>query len=160
MNTLSLVSLVAAVGSGLIAGFFYAFSVCVMKALATLPPSHGVEAMQAINVVVINPWFLTLFVGLVAPCTWLIVASCRSWHDPAARYRLIGSLLYVCGTFFVTMLCNVPRNNALASLAPASPEAAALWASYGPSWTGWNHVRMAASGAASLLFTLSLRSAG
>jgi uncharacterized membrane protein len=160
MNTQSLISLLAAIGCGLVGGFFYAFSICIMRALAALPPSQGVAAMQSINVAVINPWFLTLFVGLVAPCLWLVVASGMHWQDPGARYRLFGGLLYLLGTFLVTMSCNVPRNDALAAVASSSAEAATLWASYVPSWTMWNHVRGACSCAASLLFTLSLRTAG
>ncbi|TBR24737.1 MAG: hypothetical protein EPO10_25145, partial [Reyranella sp.] len=53
----------AAVGSGLVAGIFYAFSSFVMGALGRLPPGHGIEAMQAINVVVINRSFMLAFFG-------------------------------------------------------------------------------------------------
>jgi uncharacterized membrane protein len=160
MDTLGLIALLAAIGCGLVGGFFYAFSVCVMKALAALPPSQGVAAMQSINVVVINPWFLAWFVGLVAPCAWLVGASFLHWQDPRARYHLPAGLLYLLGTFLVTMLCNVPRNDALAAVTPASPEATTAWASYLSSWTLWNHVRAGCSCAASVLFTLSLRATG
>ncbi|MFN2445520.1 MAG: hypothetical protein ABR606_08045 [Vicinamibacterales bacterium] len=60
MNTIDLldiVTLVAAIGCALVAGIFFAFSTAVMKALGTLPPAHGIAAMQSINVVIINPWF-------------------------------------------------------------------------------------------------------
>jgi uncharacterized membrane protein len=48
-------TLLSTLGCGLMAGFFFAFSACVMKALARLAPSAGIAAMQSINVVVINP---------------------------------------------------------------------------------------------------------
>ena len=54
----------AVLGSGVVAGFFFAFSVCVM--LARLAPAEGIHAMQAINVVVLNPWFFTAFFGTAA----------------------------------------------------------------------------------------------
>jgi hypothetical protein len=63
MSRLDLVTLLSTVGCGLVAGFFFAFLICVMKALGRLPAEQGITAMQSINVVVINPWFLTAFFG-------------------------------------------------------------------------------------------------
>jgi uncharacterized membrane protein len=54
-------TLFAALGCGLIAGVFFAFSAFVMKALGRLPPAEGIAAMQSINIAVINPVFLTAF---------------------------------------------------------------------------------------------------
>jgi uncharacterized membrane protein len=69
----SLLTVVAAVGSGLIAGTFFAFSAFVMRALERLPAPHGVAAMQSINVVVINPVFLSVFFGTGLVCAVLCV---------------------------------------------------------------------------------------
>jgi uncharacterized membrane protein len=156
MGTLDLVTLLCVLGCGLIGGFFYAFSVLVMQALGKLPPEQGIAAMQSINVVVINPWFLGVFFGTALICLFLIVAALLRWHDPRAAYWLLGGVLYVAGAILVTMLFNVPRNNALASRAPASAEAAAYWLTYLSSWTAWNHVRTAAALAAAMLFAIAL----
>ena len=59
-------TLASALGSGLIGGVFYAFSTFVMRALARLPAHEGVAAMQSINVAVINPLFLGVFLGTAA----------------------------------------------------------------------------------------------
>jgi uncharacterized membrane protein len=56
-------TLTSAVGAGLVAGIFFAFSSFVMKALDRLPPAQGIAAMQSINVAVLNPWFLGAFLG-------------------------------------------------------------------------------------------------
>ncbi len=56
-SLIDLALLLSAVGCGLMAGFFFAFSICVMKALEALPPAQGIAAMQSINVAVINPCF-------------------------------------------------------------------------------------------------------
>ncbi|UPT93438.1 DUF1772 domain-containing protein [Bradyrhizobium barranii subsp. apii] len=66
--------------------------------------------------------------------------------------------LYVIGMFVVTMVFNVPLNNALAALQPSAPEAGAVWAAYLKDWTFWNHVRMVASVVASGLFVAALAS--
>jgi len=162
LNDLHFLStLAAALGCGLIAGVFFAFSVFVMKALAAIPPPQGIAAMQSINVVVLNPWFLATFIGTAMVCLYLTVSSLLAWQRPGAAWLLAGSMLYVIGTVIVTMVCNVPRNNALAVVDPAGPEAAALWTEYVRSWTAWNHVRTIAAlaAAASLIVALCLSTA-
>lgn len=149
-------TLFSALGCGLIAGAFFAFSAFVMKALARLPPAQGIAAMQSINVVVINPWFLVAFLGTAAACVLLVVSSLLVWHKPGAVYLLVGSLLYLVGTILVTMVFNVPRNDALAAVDPASADSARLWADYVISWTAWNHVRTAAALAAAASLTIEL----
>lgn len=154
---LPILTLLAALGSGLIAGVFFAFSSFVMRAFARLPPAEGMAAMQSVNVAVLNPLFLSVFVGTAAACGTAIVFSWLRWNQPGTVYLLAGGLLYLIGTFLVTMVFNVPRNDALAAVAPADPESARLWANYLSSWTAWNHVRTAAALAAAASFSLALR---
>jgi uncharacterized membrane protein len=152
-----LLTVLAALGSGLIAGAFFAFSTFVMAALGKLPSPHGIAAMQSINVVVINPWFLGTFLGTAGVCAVLVVIALINWQEPGAALVLTGALLYVVGTFLVTMLFNVPLNDALAAVAADSAEGASLWQRYLADWTNWNHVRTLASLAAAALLTLALR---
>jgi uncharacterized membrane protein len=147
-------TLVAALGCGLMAGLFFAFSVSVMKALARLPSAEGIAAMQSINAAIINPVFLATFFGTAATCVLVMIASLLRSHDPAAVYLLIGGALYLVGTFLVTLVFNVPKNRALASVAAA--EGASLWADYLSKWTAWNHVRAAAALAAAASFTIGI----
>jgi uncharacterized membrane protein len=148
--------LLSALGSGLVAGFFYAFSTTVMKSLGKLPAPQGIAAMQTINVVVMNPWFLSVFLGTALACFGSAVAAIARWQRPGAGYALAGAVLYLAGTLAVTMLFNVPRNDALAAVDAHSAEGAALWAEYLSSWTLWNHVRSAAALAAAALFSVTL----
>lgn len=155
-NLIFILTLVSALGCGLIAGVFFAFSAFVMKALARLPPAQGIAAMQSINVVVLNRWFFAVFFGTATGCTALIGNSLWTWHEPGAIHRLIGGALYLIGTILVTILFNVPRNDALAAVDPASAEGASLWARYLTEWTAWNHVRTAAALAGAALLTVGL----
>ena len=66
LHVLDLALLAGAIGTALIAGAFFAFSSFVMGALGKLPPAQGIAAMQSINVVVINPWFMSAFIGTAA----------------------------------------------------------------------------------------------
>ena len=149
-------TLFATLGCGLMAGLFFTFSAVVMKALARLPPSEGIAAMQSINVAIINPWFGTVFFGTAAACVLAVISSLLRWHDPGAVYLLVGGALYLVGSLLVTLVFNVPMNEALASVAPADPEGASLWASYLANWTAWNHVRAAAALAAAASLTVAL----
>ncbi len=148
--------LVAALGCWLVAGVFFAFSSFVMNALARLQPPQGIAAMQAINITVINPLFMTAFLGTAVACTLVAIASLSAWHQPGAVCLLLGSLLYLVGTVLVTIVFNVPLNEALAKVEPSSTDGANLWANYLTSWTAWNHVRTAAAVAAAASLTMAL----
>lgn len=152
-NLLFVLTLCAVLGCGLMAGVFFAFSTFIMRALARLQPTQGIAAMQSINRTVINPWFLGVFLGTAAACILLAGAALWQWQQPGTVYLLAGSLLYLIGTVLVTMVFNVPMNDALENVDPASSDAAGQWASYLVRWTAWNHVRTGAAlvGAASLM---------
>jgi uncharacterized membrane protein len=149
-----ILTLLAALGSGLIAGLFFAFSVSVMRALSRIPPPAGIAAMQAINVVILNPIFGLVFFGTAVASLVLGVLALVRWNDPGSAYLLAGGLLYFAGSFVVTRVFNVPRNNALARMDPAAGDAGGGWSRYVAEWTGWNHVRLIASLAAAAAFTV------
>jgi uncharacterized membrane protein len=148
--------LLTALGCGLIAGVFFAFSTFVMSALARLQPAQGIAAFQSINITVYNPWFMGAFLGTAAACFLLAVSSLLKWQRPGAAYLLVGSLLYLVGTVLVTILFNVPLNDALAIVDPGSADGASLWSSFLPNWTNWNHVRTAAALVAAASLTIAL----
>ena len=146
----------AALGAGLMAGVFFAFSAFIMRALAKLPVGHGIAAMQSINLVVINPLFLGVFMGTAALCTLLVVVGSARWDERGSIWLIAGGLSYLIGTFLVTMLCNVPLNNALARVDADDPRASTLWSGYVRRWSGWNHLRTVAALAALAAFSLAL----
>lgn len=148
--------LFAALGCGLMAGVFFAFSTFVMSALARLQPTQGIAAMQSINITVINPSFMLVFLGTAAACIFLAVSSLLRWHQPGAVYLLVCSLLYLVGTVGVTIAFNVPLNDALAKVEPDSTDGASLWVRYLDNWTFWNHIRTTAALAAAALLTIAL----
>lgn len=56
----------------------------------------------------------------------------------------------------MTIVFNVPKNEALAPVAPEDPGAARLWTGCVSRWTAWNHVRTAASLGAAVSFSMAL----
>jgi uncharacterized membrane protein len=148
--------LLAAIGSALSAGIFFAFSTFVMQALGQQAPAAGIATMQSINITVINPWFMAVFFGPGLVGVGLAIVGLRQWHRPETFYWLAGALVYGVGTIGVTIVGNIPLNDALAMVNPTDTASTTLWAKYLTDWTCWNHVRTGAACLAAILFTLSL----
>ena len=149
-------TLLSLVGSGLMAGVFFIFSVCIMRVLGSQPPAQGMATMLAIGVVIVNPWFMTVFLGTAILSLYLMVAALVGAHGAGGSAVIAASLAYVVGSVLVTMVFNVPRNEALVAASPDSAVAVGLWVDYLSSWTAWNHVRTVASGLATALFGVAL----
>lgn len=143
----------AAIGCGLMAGLYFAFSAFIMRALARIDRAHGVAAMNAINADILRSLFMPLFIGTTVASLVLAVLGALRLGAPGALPMLGGGLVYFFGMFVVTMFFNVPLNNALAAEG-SGPEP--LWALYVRRWTLWNHGRTLASTAACALFILAL----
>jgi uncharacterized membrane protein len=152
---LFVLTLLAALGCGVIAGVLFAFSSFVMKGLARVPAAQGIASMQSVNAAALTPAFMTALFGTAAACLAVIVCSILSRHQPYAGYLLSGGLLYLLA-IGVTVAFHVPRNQALDRVRPGSPGAAAHWNRYVSTWTAANHVRAAAALAAAAVLTIAL----
>ncbi|OKO80633.1 anthrone oxygenase family protein [Bradyrhizobium sp. NAS96.2] len=146
----------SALGCGLLAGLYFAFSTFVMTALGRIDQAAGISAMNAINVDIVRSLFMPVFLGTTLSCAVLVVLGALRWQDPGAIAMICGGGLYVLGMFVVTAVFNVPLNDQLAAADPASTATAPLWARYLTDWTFWNHVRTVASLAATALFIVAI----
>lgn len=148
--------------AGAMAGFFYAYSMSVMWALDAVDPKAAIASMQSINIIVRNAIFFPAFFG--TPVVALVAAGLW-WKQGAGQVALLlalAAIIYLAGTFLVTIVANVPMNEALAiATIPADPEQArTLWQNYSGPWTLWNHVRTVASFISLLLVGWALYAAG
>lgn len=146
-DALLVVALLTALGAGLAAGVFFAFSNFVMAALGRLPGSQATRAMQEINVTVINPLFMVVLFGTGVLCLLLAILVLGQWDDAYGPYLIGAAAVYIAGTVVVTMVFNVPRNDELARQDPESAEAKEVWGRYLREWTAWNTVRTIACAA-------------
>jgi uncharacterized membrane protein len=146
----------SALGCGLMAGVYFAFSTFIMTALGRLDQAAGIAAMNAINVDIVRSLFMLLFLGTTVAGAALVVMGALRFSEPGAVSMIAGGGLYVIGMFVVTMVFNVPLNNALAAVQPLAPEAGTVWTAYLKDWVLWNHVRTVASVIASALFVVAL----
>ncbi len=156
MNLVGLGLWGAALGCGVMAGIYFAFSTFVMRALAGVPTTAGIAAMQSINEVIVSSAFLPLFFGTTLAGIGLAGWSLPHWGEPGTSALLVGGVVYVIGMFVCTVAFNVPLNDALAAVDPGGLEAAGVWSEYVERWTRWNHVRTLASAMASGLFIVAI----
>ncbi|MBC2876512.1 MULTISPECIES: anthrone oxygenase family protein [Streptomyces] len=136
----------AVVTTGLGAGLFYSYACSVMPGLARADDRTFVDAMQRINVAIVNGWFMLSFLGSLALILLAGVLEWRGggrtvllWIGAAAAFQL--AVLVITGTV------NVPLNNKLA--AAGSPEHitdfAAVRGAFESVWVRWNLIRALAS---------------
>ncbi len=150
------IALFAALGAGIMAGLFFAFSTFVMTALGRLPPPQGIAAMNAINTAIMTPLFALVFFGTPLACIALIVRGVLQWQAPGSAWLVAGGAVYILGGLVVTLIFNVPLNNALAASDPVSADGASLWTRYQSVWTNWNHMRTVACLVATALLIVAL----
>ena len=116
MNALYFSSLIiSALLTGLSAGLFYSYSCSVNPGLGKLADAQYLRAMQEINKAILNPTFFTSFIGAVIAlvlATWL---SYSGQHVFQSKMLLTASVIYLVGVFGLTVMGNVPLNEALAS---------------------------------------------
>ncbi|MFD2080823.1 Uncharacterized membrane protein [Actinopolymorpha cephalotaxi] len=139
--------LVLAVGrvlTGLLAGVYLAFLLAVMPALHSQPDDVFVKVMNRINVVIVNPIFMVLFLG--AP---IVTAVLLRWHrDVLTVSAVVAAVLAV----VVTVAANIPLNNALAD--------GGARAAFETPWITWHVVRTVLACASFGLLVLPRTTAG
>ncbi|MBY3158656.1 DUF1772 domain-containing protein [Rhizobium laguerreae] len=157
MQIILIPSLVAAaIGSGLVAGIFFAFSTFIMTAFSRIPTEQGIVAMNSINVTIVRSPFMGLFVPTAILCLVIAVLTLIDWRGGASFLMLAGAGLYIFAAFLSTIIFNLPMNDALAKVGGNGTEAVQLWTTYLRDWTWWNHVRTIASLLASVAFVRAL----
>lgn len=125
--------------SGLLAGLYFAYAVSVMPALRSMDDATVATVMNRINVVIVNPVFLTVFLGAPALAVALLAWDRSPWAIAGAALAVV--------TLLVTVVFNIPLNNALA----AGGERDA----FETPWVLWNIVRTL-TGTAGLVCLLRL----
>ncbi|RJO72379.1 DUF1772 domain-containing protein [Nocardia panacis] len=158
-RSLSLIA--AAITTGLMAGLFAAFAYSVMPGLRRSSDRAFVEAMQNINVAILNPVFMTLFMGGLAAAGVAVLTHWRS-ADRTLRYWLVAGFVCYLVMFLVTSGVNVPLNDKLAAAGdPAAiADIAGVRRDFEDPWVRWNIVRAVANVGALTCFVLALLRAG
>lgn len=152
MTVSNITLVITATLTALMAGLFYAWSCSVMLGFARLTGKEFVTAMQATNRAIQNPVFFTAFFG--API-FLVISSVIHYHQ-SPRFGLLSAatVIYLIGTFGVTIFGNVPMNNTLNRFdlqAASETEIAAQRTDFEGRWNNLNTIRTVSSTLAVIL---------
>ena len=149
---------ITALGCGIAAGVFYAFSSFVMTGLDRCPPATAVRAMQGINVTAVRPPLMLALFGTAPLCLAVGVVALIDLDGAGRWFALAGAAVYLVGIVGVTMFCNVPLNERIDKVTADGPIAAEEWRRYYRPWMAWNHVRTIAGLAATAAMIATLTS--
>lgn len=133
----------ALLAAGAVFGFFFAWVCSTMWGLDSADPRVAIAAMQAMNASVRNPVFALAFFGTPV---FLAAAASAAWMVQARRSALyigLACALYLAGGLALSMMANVPLNEALAAvrIPPDAASARTIWADYSADWQLWNIAR-------------------
>lgn len=152
MSMLSLLNICA------VFGFFYAWVCSTMWGLDATDPRVAITAMQAMNASVRNPVFFPAF--FLTPVMLMLTAfvAIHQERTRSAALFAAGAAVYFIGAFLVTVLINVPMNEALATVPVPTDraDAAQIWKDYSAPWQIWNTTRTLVSGLALILTGLAI----
>ena len=124
---------------GLATGAFVIYAHTVMPALGGLDDDTFVRSFRALDVAIINPWFMGGgFLG--APVLTALAAV--AWWDEDPFWWIVGALAAYAVTFVVTMAVNVPRNDALKAAGETADPTAVRTAFDEQRWVRWNLLRV------------------
>jgi uncharacterized membrane protein len=152
------VTLVAAtMTTGLMAGLFTSFAYSIMPGLGRADDRTFVDAMQRINVAILNGWFMISFIGALVFTALAAVLHLRGDGRPVLPWITAALVLYGV-VLLITMGVNVPLNDKLAAAgAPGHiTDLAAVRAHFETRWVHWNIARAVASTAAFACLTWAL----
>lgn len=129
--------ILALITTGLMAGVFQLYSHTVMPGLAGTDDRTFVSAFQAMDRAIMNPLFLSTFLGAFG---FTGLAALLSLGDgPLLAWSVAALALYLI-VMVITFRVNVPLNNAIK--AATDPDAGAIRARFNEArWVRFNHVR-------------------
>ena len=136
--------LASTVGAGLTAGLFYGFQVAVVRGLTKVDDVAYVTTFQAINRRILNPWFMTVFVGtpLLTAAAWWLNRKAPKPVVAAVSAALSANVAMLA----ITAAGNVPLNDKLDTYRTITPAVAAVARDhFETSWNRLNLARTAAS---------------
>jgi uncharacterized membrane protein len=141
----------ATLATGLSAGLFYGYACSVMPGLGRADDRTFVEAMQRINVAILNGWFALIFGGALLLSVLAAVVHLRGAGRPALPW-IVGAVALYLVMLVITFRVNVPLNDALAGAGHPDRitdlDLAAVRERFEQRWVRWNVVRAVTSTAA------------
>ena len=156
MNIANIILVINATLTALMAGLFYAWSCSVMPGFARLKDREFVSVMQKTNRAIQNPVFFVAFLG--APLLLPVSAFLSYGNSPRFSFLLAATVVYLTGTFGVTVFGNVPMNNTLDRFDPEAAtdeEISRQRVNFERRWNNLNTIRTVTSTLAVILIIIA-----
>jgi len=139
-----LLHVAALVGTGVVAGVFFAVAVSVLPALRALPPDRYVQAHQLLGRGYHPSMPLIVTASLGCDIALALLAP-----TPARQALYVGAALLLIGVQVVSQFGNVPINKVVNRVDP--DDLPADWHDPRPRWRDWHLIRTAFAFAAMVL---------
>lgn len=133
------IQIVAVAQLGLMAGFFFAFSLDVGPAMTHLDATTYITTQQHLNNAVRTISFAAVYFGAALLPFAVAAAAVGSGRRRVATGWLIVALAYSVGVFWITAARNVPINQEMATWRASEPPA--QWQQARDDWNDSNRVR-------------------
>ncbi|WP_216215925.1 anthrone oxygenase family protein [Amycolatopsis aidingensis] len=130
----TVLAIIAVIGSGLVAGVFYAVAASVLPALMKLPAGRYVEMHRELGKGY-HPMMPLIVNGAMFADIGLIFLA----PGQAARLLFLAAAVLLVGVQGVSHLANVPINRRLVAVDPNAIPAG--WRDPRPQWRGWHRLR-------------------
>ena len=145
----------------LVAGLLFAFAVVVMPGIGRLDDGGFIRAFQSIDRVIQNsqPLFMLVWVGSVLALIAAAVLGVSALNGVDRLLIIVALLLYLLCVQLPTFAINVPLNNQLQKLDPASMNETTqkrAREAFEPRWNTWNAIRASAASVVSIVLMLLL----
>src|SRR3954462_3759432 len=150
--------LVAAVVAGLQAGTYFTWATGVMPGLAKGDDRTFVDAVQQMNIAIVNPVFIATFLG--AP---VLAGAAAVFAGSQARSWAIAATVLAVGTLVISFAGNIPLNDALQAAGPVDKikDLAAVRADFESLWVKLDIGRcLTSAGALGALVMAALKTRG
>ncbi|HEX6196626.1 MAG TPA: anthrone oxygenase family protein [Jiangellaceae bacterium] len=143
------VLVLATVSTGLMAGVFFAYAISLMPGLARSDDRTFVTAFQNVDRAIVNPLFLSIFLGTLVINVVAGVVHIGGDGRSALPWIVAAAVLYLV-VVAITVRVHVPLNNAIKAAGdPDRIDVAATRVRFTEGrWIGWNAVRTVLSVAA------------
>lgn len=144
----------AALTCGIMAGFFWTYSVNVNRALMMVDGPTYAIVQSLLNENVRHPTFFTFFFGGAGSVALALFANWRRWHTVSFWLIAYAGIVYLIGVIVFTAEVHLPLNYYTESW--ASHSLPADWMEVRRRWNRANWIRVVASGLAFFLILTAL----
>ena len=146
--------------TALVSGLYFGYSVSINGGLHRLSDSEYVKAIQSINAVIQNPLFFASFIG---PLILLPLATFLHRDSSSMQFTLLlaSSILYIAGSFGLTVVGNITLNQKLTKFevtTASGNEIAQARARFEKPWNRLHTIRTIASIVATVLIFVACTS--